>query len=33
LRADIDAGSAAAALFRNWLQYLGANADAPLLAR
>ncbi|MDA9435913.1 homoserine O-succinyltransferase MetA [Bradyrhizobium sp. CCBAU 51627] len=31
LRADIDAGTAAAALFRNWLQYLGA--DAPLLAR
>jgi homoserine O-succinyltransferase len=33
LRADIAAGSAAAALFRNWLQYLGADADAPALAR
>ncbi|SFO57187.1 homoserine O-succinyltransferase [Bradyrhizobium sp. Ghvi] len=33
LRADIAAGTAAAALFRNWLQYLGAAADAPLLAR
>lgn len=33
LRADIAAGSAAAALFRNWLQYLAADADAPLLAR
>ena len=33
LRADIAAGTAAAVLFRNWLQYLGAAADAPLLAR
>src|SRR6476620_9569859 len=33
LRTDIAAGSAAAALFRNWLQYLGADAAAPLLAR
>lgn len=33
LRADIAAGSAAAALFRNWLQYLGAEADASVLAR
>jgi homoserine O-succinyltransferase len=33
LRADIAAGSAAAALFRNWLQYLGAGTDAPVLAR
>ena len=33
LRTDIAAGSAAAALFRNWLQWLGADADAPLLAR
>lgn len=33
LRTDIAAGSAAAALFRNWLQYLGADADASLLAR
>lgn len=33
LRTDIAAGSAAAALFRNWLQYLGADTDAPLLAR
>jgi len=33
LRADIAAGSAAAALFRNWLHYLGSPADAPLLAR
>lgn len=32
LRADIAAGSAAAALFRNWLQYLGADAQAPQLA-
>lgn len=31
LRADIAAGSAAAALFRNWLQYLAAEADAPAL--
>lgn len=33
LRTDIAAGTAAAALFRNWLQYLGADTDAPLLAR
>ena len=33
LRADIAAGSAAAVLFRNWLQYLGAEADAPAPAR
>jgi homoserine O-succinyltransferase len=33
LRADIAAGSAAAALFRNWLQYLGAEADISVLAR
>lgn len=33
LRSDIAAGSAAAALFRNWLQYLGADTDAALLAR
>jgi len=33
LRADIGAGTAAAALFRNWLQYLGASADSSLLAR
>ncbi|QQN64698.1 homoserine O-succinyltransferase [Bradyrhizobium diazoefficiens] len=33
LRTDIAAGSAAAALFRNWLQYLGADTDAALLAR
>lgn len=33
LRADIAAGSAAAALFRNWLQYLAADADVPLRAR
>ncbi|EJN10094.1 homoserine trans-succinylase [Bradyrhizobium sp. YR681] len=33
LRADIAAGSAAAALFRNWLQYLGADADTSVLAR
>lgn len=33
LRADIAAGSAAAALFRNWLQYLGADAQAPQLSR
>jgi homoserine O-succinyltransferase len=32
LRADIAAGSAAAALFRNWLQFLGAEADASILA-
>jgi len=33
LRADIAAGTAAAALFRNWLQFLGADADASVLAR
>src|SRR3954454_9510531 len=33
LRTDIAAGSAAAALFRNWLQYLGAGTDASVLAR
>ncbi|OPY93594.1 homoserine O-succinyltransferase [Bradyrhizobium sacchari] len=33
LRADIAVGSAAAVLFRNWLQYLGAEADASVLAR
>ncbi|WP_342736802.1 homoserine O-succinyltransferase [Bradyrhizobium sp. B117] len=33
LRTDIAAGSAAAVLFRNWLQYLGANADASVVAR
>lgn len=33
LRNDIAAGSAAAVLFRNWLQYLGADADASLVAR
>lgn len=33
LRADMAAGSAAAALFRNWLQYLGADADVPVPAR
>jgi homoserine O-succinyltransferase len=33
LRTDIAAGSAAAALFRNWLQYLGADTEVPLLAR
>jgi len=33
LRADIAAGGAAAALFRNWLQYLGAGTDASVLAR
>lgn len=33
LRADIAAGSAAAALFRNWLQYLEADIEAPLPAR
>ncbi|MDH6260058.1 homoserine O-succinyltransferase [Bradyrhizobium sp. BR13661] len=33
LRTDIAAGSAAPALFRNWLQYLGADTDASLLAR
>ena len=33
LRADIGAGSAAAVLFRNWLRYLSAAAEAPILAR
>jgi homoserine O-succinyltransferase len=33
LRTDIAAGSAAAALFGNWLQYLGTDAEEPLLAR
>lgn len=33
LRGDIAAGTAAAALFRNWLQYLAADTDAMLLAR
>jgi len=33
LRADIAAGSAAAALFRNWLQFLGTEADTSVLAR
>jgi homoserine O-succinyltransferase len=33
LRADIAAGSAAAALFRNWLDLLAAEADATLPAR
>jgi homoserine O-succinyltransferase len=33
LRADIAAGTAAAALFRNWLQYLAADTGAPVLAR
>ncbi|MBW7971795.1 homoserine O-succinyltransferase [Bradyrhizobium sp. BR 10289] len=33
LRDDIAAGSAAAVLFRNWLQCLGAEADASVLAR
>lgn len=32
LRSDIAAGAAAAALFRNWLHDLGADAEAPLLA-
>lgn len=32
LRGDIAAGTAAAALFRNWLQQLGADAEAPRLA-
>ncbi len=32
LRTDIAAGAAAAALFRNWLHDLGADAEAPLLA-
>ena len=30
LRADIGAGEAAAVLFRNWLRYLGADADASM---
>lgn len=33
LRDDIGAGSAAAALFCNWLQYLGAESDASVAAR
>ncbi|MEW6147398.1 MAG: homoserine O-succinyltransferase, partial [Pseudomonadota bacterium] len=33
LRADIGAGSAAAVLFRNWLRYLGAAADASAAVR
>jgi homoserine O-succinyltransferase len=33
LRADIAAGSAAAALFGNWLAYLAEDAAAPLAAR
>ncbi len=33
LRPDIAAGSAAAALFRNWLQYLGMDAGVSALAR
>ncbi|MGY8638097.1 homoserine O-succinyltransferase [Bradyrhizobium sp. 14AA] len=33
LRDDIAAGSAAAVLFRNWLQYLGADAQTAVLAR
>ncbi|SPP91700.1 homoserine O-succinyltransferase MetA [Bradyrhizobium vignae] len=33
LRADIDAGNAAAVLFRNWLRYLGADANAAVAAR
>ena len=33
LRADIDTGSAAAVLFRNWLQYLSMEADASVHAR
>ncbi|KJC51428.1 homoserine O-succinyltransferase [Bradyrhizobium sp. LTSP857] len=33
LRGDIAAGSAAAALFRNWLRDLAADTKAPLLAR
>ena len=33
LRADIAAGTAAAALFRNWLEFLGADADASVLVR
>lgn len=33
LRPDIAAGSAAAALFRNWLHDLAADTSAPLLAR
>lgn len=32
LRNDIAAGSAAAVLFRNWLQYLGADASASVAA-
>ncbi|MBH5373411.1 homoserine O-succinyltransferase MetA [Bradyrhizobium glycinis] len=33
LRADIGAGDAAAVLFRNWLRYLGADADASMSVR
>jgi homoserine O-succinyltransferase len=33
LRDDIAAGTAAAGLFRNWLAYLAADAEVPLLAR
>ncbi|WP_407186718.1 homoserine O-succinyltransferase [Bradyrhizobium centrosematis] len=33
LRADIGAGSAAAVLFRNWLQYLSAEADTSIPVR
>ncbi len=33
LRADIGAGDAAAVLFRNWLCYLGADADASMSVR
>jgi homoserine O-succinyltransferase len=33
LRSDIDAGSAAAVLFGNWLQYLSAEADPPVAAQ
>jgi homoserine O-succinyltransferase len=33
LRTDIAAGSAAEALFSNWLQYLGADAEVSQLAR
>lgn len=33
LRADIGAGNAAAVLFRNWLRYLGAGAEASVAAR
>lgn len=33
LRNDLAAGNAAAVLFRNWLQYLGADADASVVVR